>query len=129
MSSRKKRQLAKRPPEETLYDEVKEAISRWNVLSVEEDYAGSRDRLGFRIDVAAEATAENVLEMGNALLARMKSSPTAAELSGNWIIGIYRSDELVRVVAPGDKPRFICAACELEQEALSDCCLQCGARR
>lgn len=129
MSQRKKRQIEKRPPEETLFEEVQEATLKWNVLSVEKHYAGYWDELGFRVDVSAEATAEDMLEMGNALLALMESSPTAAKLPGTWIIGIYRGDDLVRVVAPGDKPWFICADCGLEQQEWSDRCLQCGALR
>jgi len=124
-SQQKRRHLAKRPLEKTLLEEVQEAVSRWSVLSAEEEYEGEWDSLGFRIDVSEETTAEDVLEMGNALLALLKDSPAAAKLTGTWIIGIYRSDELVRVVTPRDKPQFICAVCGYEQEKWSDVCIQC----
>lgn len=127
MSQGKKRPIAKRQPEDTLLEEIQEAAAKYKVLSVEMDYAGSSHEVGFTVYVAPEAIPEEVLALSNAMSALMEGSPEAR--AWNWTLGIYRGDDLLRVVGPYDSPQFICAACGSEQEEWADWCLQCKAQR
>jgi hypothetical protein len=130
-SEQKKRKSLQRPPREVLENRIAECAqtvaTKHRVLSVEPHFAGYFNELGLRVDVAADAAPNEVLDLANALLEAITQTTSTMELSFSWTVGIYRGEELLRVLSPGDHPRRICPACTTEQPAADAVCSVCGA--
>jgi hypothetical protein len=129
-SQRKKRQDARPLPADVIQDRivkhVQDVAAAHDVLAVESELAGYFDALGFRVVVAEETSTEAMVALGNALLDSVSRVTSGADLPFTWTIGIYRGDELVRVVSPGDAPAVICRNCRQEQRVVSQSCAVCG---
>lgn len=129
-SQRKKRKSLQRPPQDVLETRIaecaQEIAAEHQALSMETHFAGYFNELGLRVDVAADTSAHAVLSLGNALLEAITQITSTIELPFSWIVGIYKGDELLRVVSPGDDPHRICAVCATEQVFLLPSCSVCG---
>jgi hypothetical protein len=129
-SQRKKRQAARPLPpdalEERIVKHVREAAAAHGVLAVESEFAGYFNQLGFTVVVAEETSGDAMVALGNALLDSMAQVTAGVDLPFTWTIGIYRGDELVRVVSPGDAPSVICRNCWEEQRVAGPSCAVCS---
>lgn len=129
-SQQKKRQRDQSLPadviERRIAERVESVAAAHGIVAVESEFAGYFNQLGFRVDVAPEASAEMIRSLGNALLDA--TTEIASELAAPfaWIIGIYRNEELVSVVSPGDSPSRICSNCRYEQRTSGSTCAVCG---
>ncbi len=121
MTRRKDRQVARRDAEEELYAPVAEAVARYLGARSEKELAGDWNSLGLRVDLPADATDGTVFELGNELLAILQAGTAELQPPFTWTLGIYRADELLRVLAPGDKPHRRCPACGYEQRWTERC--------
>ena len=133
-TSAQRRRKAARPPtaeaiEAALLERVRSAAAGAPVAAIEAEFAGYFNELGFRLDLAPEASNAEVVALYNKLLAELTSATAALEPPFTWIVGLYRSDELVRVVTPTSVPEWICGVCNTEHSSLHGSCPYCGAPR
>jgi hypothetical protein len=129
-SLRKKRQRAHPLTADAIENRIVESVEKvaaaHNVEAVESEFAGYFNQLGFRVDVAPETSDETIRILGNALLDVTTQAASELDAPFKWIIGIYRSGELIRVVSPGDAPSRICPNCRSEQRIVWPVCVVCG---
>ncbi|MDP9194637.1 MAG: hypothetical protein M3P06_23315 [Acidobacteriota bacterium] len=129
-SQRKKRQrvhpLTADVIENRIVERVEKVAAAHSVEAVESEFAGYFNELGFRINVAAEASTETTRILGNALLDATTQIASELQPPFRWLIGIYRNDELVRVLSPGDLPTRVCGNCWDEQRTVGSVCAVCG---
>ena len=123
-SLRKKRQRARRAPEDVLLDAIRSFLSTKGEFTVEINPVPKT--FGFNVRGSARLTDREVVELGNELLDVASASWPASGSTWTWMIGIYREDELADVIHPEDDPRLICSVCgSTQQRSLGERCLAC----
>ena len=128
-SLRKKRQRQRRSPDDELADVLRESISANHGVTIEPNPASDYRTLGFNVTVPAAATDADVVTLGNRLLAIAAESRFARDPEWTWLIGIYRSNQLVAALATGDTRRVICPVCgDVQAEDLGTSCLSCSSK-
>ena len=125
-SAGKKRQARRRAPEDLVVEKVSALASKPYVLCVENHFAGYFNELGFRIQVQAVTSKEEILCLSNELLIELQAHFAEHALTFSWQVGFYQGEELIHVVAAGDEPLKFCPVCEDYSRLPPEFCLNCG---
>ena len=133
-TSAQRRRKAARPLtadaiEAALLERVRSAATGAPVVAIEAEFAGYFNELGFRLHLTPEASSADVVALHNKLLAELTSATAELEPPFTWIVGFYRSDELLQVVAADSVPQWICGVCNTEHSSLHSSCPYCGSSR
>jgi hypothetical protein len=124
-SLRKRRQRERRTREDELVESIRRLVSTQAGVTVEVNPASDFETLGFNVHVPPQLTDAEIVDFGNQLL-EVATARAVEESSWKWMIGIYRADVLVTVIAAGDGRNQICPLCGfIQQESMGDRCLSC----
>jgi hypothetical protein len=102
MSRRKLRQEERKPPEDRLLERVQAIAKPPLVESVEEHFAGYFNELGITLRLQAQVEDQEVVALRNDLLRCLEDSAVELAIDFTWQLSMYRGQDQVALVFPGD---------------------------